>query len=317
MTYAQYGTIAATDFDALAGGNPATTSGALNTVWATGAGSAGYGQSPVANVTSGQTVAAASQWANLVNYTANAASHQGSSITAVTTPASGGTITYLSAIPTNLTTIYTNRLNAATQGASSNVTTTQSTTWANSLTFTFTASFANADAARYFFNAGGQFKFTFAQPTGTTMANAYNALCTACGTLVESAPASGSAVIVGTTYTGFTKVGGSGSPTTLATNAGYYALTTANTTLFTQTTGTPVNYDTSSISLVAKTNGTQGTNSDNGNVLTFYSVWNESPSSNLTVTAGSAVTISAVYPESTYIANTWGTVTLAGSVTGT
>ena len=41
MTYAQYGTIQATDFNALAGGNPTTSSGTLNAVWATGGTTAG------------------------------------------------------------------------------------------------------------------------------------------------------------------------------------------------------------------------------------------------------------------------------------
>ena len=119
MSYAQYGLVQATDFNTLAGGDPTTTSGTLNAVWATGGTNAGYGQTALANVSVGNTVTAITQWANLVTNTANAASHQGTSITAVSAPTSGGTITYLSAIPTNLTTIYNSRLNAATQGSTS------------------------------------------------------------------------------------------------------------------------------------------------------------------------------------------------------
>ena len=83
MAYAQYGNIAAADYNALVGGDPVITSGALNTVWATGGTTAGYGQTALANVTAGTQVYAA-DWANLVNKTANAASHQGTSITSVT-----------------------------------------------------------------------------------------------------------------------------------------------------------------------------------------------------------------------------------------
>ena len=104
MTYAQFGLIQATDYNALVGGNPTTSSGTLNAVWATGGTTAGYGQTAEANVSVGDTVTS-TKWANLVNFTSNSASHQGTSITAVTAPSSGGTITYLSAIPTNLTTI--------------------------------------------------------------------------------------------------------------------------------------------------------------------------------------------------------------------
>ena len=134
MTYAQYGTIQATDFNALAGGNPTTSSGTLNAVWATGGTTAGYGQTALANVAVGDTVAA-SQWAALVGNTASAASHQGTAITSVSVPVTGGTITYLSAIPTNLTTIYTSRLNAASQGTTTANTATRATTWQAALTF--------------------------------------------------------------------------------------------------------------------------------------------------------------------------------------
>ena len=128
MSYAQYGTIEATDYNTLVGANPGSTSNRLNTVWATGSAGAGYGQTAEANVASGDTVTA-SKWANLINKTANAGSHQGSSLTAVTAPSSGGTITYLSAIPTNLATIYTNKYNASTQSGTTSNAVTVGSTW--------------------------------------------------------------------------------------------------------------------------------------------------------------------------------------------
>jgi len=83
MSYAQFASIDASDFNTLVGGNPTTTSGTLNAVWATGGGAFGYGQTALANVSAGNTVAATGQWATLVANTASAATHQGSSITAV------------------------------------------------------------------------------------------------------------------------------------------------------------------------------------------------------------------------------------------
>ena len=315
MSYAQFSLIDATDFNTLVGGNPTTTSGTLNAVWATGGSTFGYGQTALANVTVGQTVAATGQWATLVANTASAATHQGSSITAVSTPVAGGTITFLSAIPTNLTTISTSRLNAATQGSTATNTATRGTTWQNQLTFTHTATFANGDAARYFFNSGGQLKLTFAQPNGTSMANAYNSLANACGTLVLSAPTSGTITVAGTSYSGFIKIGGSGSPSPYTTNTGYYALTSSNANVFLQTTGTPAGYTTSFINVLVRSNGTQGSNGDAGSVITITTIWDEIPNG-LVVTAGSAVTLTAQAPESTNIANTWGAVTLSGSVSG-
>ena len=313
MSYAQYSEILASDLNTLIGTDPTTTANTVNTVWGTGGSAAGYGQTPVPTVNQGDEIYAVN-WANLITKTANSALHQGSGITSVTVPVTGNEIQYISAIPTNLSTIYNNRLNAAIQGTTSANTATIGSTWSTYINFTFTASFANGDAARYFFNSGGQLKFTFAQPTGNAISNVFHNLANAAGTIVLSAPASGTANIVGTSYNGVTKVGGSGTANTISTNSGYYGLTTANTTLFSQTaTGTPSGYSSSSISLIGKTNGTQGTHGDNGSVLTFYSVWQESPTTGSIVAAGGNMTITAVYPETSNIGNTWGTVSLTAT----
>jgi hypothetical protein len=318
MSYAQFGTVQATDFNTLVGGNPTTTSGTLNAVWATGGGAAGYGQTALANVTAGQTVASTGQWSTLVANTASAATHQGSSITAVTAPVAGGTITYLSAIPTNLTTIYTNRLNAATQGSTSTSTVTTTSTWSDKATWTQTATFANGDAARYFFNSGGQLKLTMSHPSGTGINLLLNALAFNVGTLVLSAPSSGTITVASTAYTGFTKIpssppGGS-TPSPYLTNNGYYALTAANANVFLQTASTgPSAYLSTNINVLIKSNGTQGSNSDAGSVITIYTVWDEIPNG-FAVATGSTVTLTAQAPETTNLANTWGTITLAGSV---
>jgi hypothetical protein len=314
MSYAQYGTIQATDFNTLAGGNPTTTSGTLNAVWATGGTTAGYGQTALANVSAGNTVAATGQWATLVANTASAASHQGSSISAVTAPASGGTITYLSAIPTNLTTIYTNRLNAATQGSTSANTVTTVATWSDVATWTHTVTFANGDAARYFFNSGGQIKVTCSHPSGTGINLLLNNLASNIGTVVMSAPTSGSITIASTSYNGMTKVGGGGNAPTISTNTGYFALTTTNASVFTQTASTgPAGYLSTNINVTIKSNGTQGSNGDAGSVITIYTKWDEIPNG-LVVATGSATTVTAQAPETTYLANSWGTITVAGSV---
>jgi hypothetical protein len=315
MTYAQYGLVQATDFNTLVGGNPTTTANTLNATWATGGTNAGYGQTAVANVSVGNTVAATSQWATLVSNTANAATHQGSSITAVSTPVAGGTITFLSAIPTNLQTIYSNRLNASIQGSTSANTATTVGTWSDVATFTHTVTFANGDAARYFFNSGGQLKITCSHPSGTGINLLLNNLASNVGTVALSSPTSGSATIAGVSYNGVTKVGGGGNSPTISTNTGYYALTTANATVFTQTASTgPAGYLSTFIRVIAKSNGTQGSNGDAGSVITIYTVWDEIPNG-LVVASGSATTVTAQAPETTYLANSWGTISVTGSVT--
>lgn len=313
MSYAQYGTIQATDFNTLVGANPGNTVNALNTVWATGSASAGYGQTAIANVASGDSVTA-SKWAALVSNTASAASHQGSSISSVTAPVSGGTITYLSAIPTNLSTIYSNKLNAASQGSTTSNYVVTASSWSSVATFTQTVTFANGDAARYFFNSGGQIAMSMTHPTGTGINLLLNNLASNVGTVVLSAPTSGTATIAGTSYSGVTRVGGGGNSPTVATNSGYYSWTTSNANVYYQTASTgPSGYLSTNINIFVKTNGTVGSNGDVGNVITIYTVWDEIPNG-LAVSSGSNVVLTIRPPETANIANTWGTISLAGSV---
>ena len=316
MSYAQFSLIDATDFNTFVGGNPTSTANTLNATWATGSGTAGYGQTAVANVAAGQSIAASSQWAALVSNTASAATHQGSSITSVSTPVSGGTITFVSAIPTNLSTIYTSRLNAATQGATSANTATFGSTWSQVLTFTHTATFASGDAARYFFNSGGQLKITCSHPPGIGINLLFSNLASNVGTIVLSAPTSGTVSIAGTSYNGITKIGSDGNAPTIDSTKGSYGLTTGNATVCTQTASTgPSGYLSTFIRVIVKSNGTQGSNGDAGSVITVYTIWDEVPDG-LVVSSGSATTLTAAAPETTNIANTWGAITLSGTVSG-
>lgn len=316
MSYSQFNLIEASDFNALVGGNPTTTANTLNATWSTGGGAAGYGQTAVANVAVGQTVASASQWNALVVNTANAATHQGSSISSVTAPTSGGVVTFLSAIPTNLQTVYGNRLNAATQGSTTSNAVTYNSTWSNALTFTHTATFANGDAARYFFNSGGQIKMTVSHPNGTGIDLLFTNLASNVGTVAMSAPTSGSVTIAGISYNGITKVGGGGNSPTIDATKGYYGLTTSNANVFTQTASTgPSSYLGTFIRFIVKSNGTQGSNGDAGSIVTIHTIWDEVPDG-LVVSSGSVTTMTLTAPETTNLANSWGAVSLAGTVTG-
>jgi hypothetical protein len=315
MSYAQFGLIEASDYNTLAGGNPVTSSGRINTVWATGGGSAGYGQTALANVSVGSSVLA-SNWANLVNTTANSALHQGTGITSVTAPSAGNTITFNSAIASNLTTIYNSRLNAAAQGGTSANTVTRGSSWSSSLTFTQTVTFASGDAARYFFNAGGQLAITCSHSDTSTPINVlFNGLASNIGTVVLSAPTSGTITIASTSYNGVTKVGGGGNSPTISSNNGYYALTTSNANVFTQTASGSGTYVNSFIRLILASNGTQGSNGDAGSVITLYTVWDEVPDGS-PVANVSTTTLTVRPPSTTYIANTWGAISLSGSVSG-
>jgi hypothetical protein len=313
MTYAQYNLIEASDFNNLIGNNPGNTANALNTTWAVGYGNAGYGQQQVANVAIGYTVANI-DWATLINNTANSAVHQGSPITNVTPPSGGNTIAYIAAVTNNLTTIYNNRLNAAAQNpVPVSNTVTSVNTWTSNLVFTQIASFANADAARYFFNAGGQLAITCDHPTGNSINNIFHGLAANIGSVTLSSPTSGVISVAGNSFSGISKLGGAGQTPSIVPNNGYYALTTSNANVFTQTDGVDSTYSSSYINIRVKSNGTQGSYGDAGNVITFYTTWQELPTGT-TVTAGTTTTLTAIYPSTSKLANTWGTVTLQGSL---
>ena len=316
MSYAQNGLIEATDFNNLVGAAVETGANKLNTTWSTGGTTAGYGQTAVSQVSGGDTVVATGQWNALVTNTASSATHQGSSITSVTAPTAGTTVTYLSAIPTNLTTIYTNRRNAASQGSTIADTATRASSWQNGLTFTHTITFASGDAARWFFNSGGQIKMTASHPSGSGINLLFSDLASDTGTVTMSAPNSGTISIASTNYSGITKVGGGGNTPTVDANKGYFGLSTSNATAFTQLADSgPSGYLSSFIRYIVKSNGAQQSNGDTGSVITIYSVWDEIPN-DLVASASSAVTCTVQLPETTNLSASWGTPSISGAVSG-
>ena len=317
MTYAQYSTIETTDlYNTLTGNGTPPSAPGLAATWNASTGSAGYGQNGPATVqiATGNSIRA-SEWANLVNYTGYCASHQGTAITSVSAPVAGGTIAYISAIPSNLLTIYNSRLNAVSTGTSFYTTTQTSTSWSSVATFTQTATFANGNAARYFFNSGGQLQISCAHSSGTSGINLlFNNLASNIGAVILSAPSSGSISVAGSSYTGITKVGGGGSTPTTLPNNGYYALTGANANVFTQLASTgPSGYLSTFIRILVKSNGTQGVLGDAGSVITFTTLWDEVPDG-YTVSPGCQTFLVCRPPLADWISNTWGTITLAGSV---
>lgn len=322
MTYSSGSLIVATDYNGFAN----DTAGAnINSIWATGTTDAGYGQSSLATVAATNTITA-TQWASLVNTISSLGSHQGTAITARTAPTAGNIINILAALNTDLTTLTTNRGNAAASGAqftgwsgtNSNTGGKGSGAW--TMTFTNTVTFASANAARYFFNAGGLVKIQVSKTsTGNTGDPQWNTLAnTLCGAIWISGRVNGAAqTIAGTSYTGTTKIGGSGSPTTLATTTGWYQLTagagaTAVYKQFSATAPYTANYIQHTL---AKSGGSDA--------LTISTTWvnpEGDPISGGTAASGAtpgtaACTIVTYYPpSSTYLTTAaWGTPTVAAT----
>lgn len=324
MTYSSGGLIQASDYNNFVGNSTAQ----FNRVWSTGSGDFGWGQSSISTVSVGATVTA-TNWATLVNNLAAAGSHTGQAITSRTAPVTGNVIAILANVQTDINNLTTSRGNAAASGTqftgwtgtSSKTTATGSgkTSW--TITFTHTITWASADAARYFFNAGGRIKWeTSKTSVGTEADDEWNDLA---NTLVGDIFITGGTstqTIAGTAYTGVTKVGGTGSPSTLLTTAGWYNLATTDTIIYQQFADT-FPYNGQYIRLAARTAGT-GTQLiltttwvDPGSVAPYAADNISGGTATTGITFGTAPATVVTYfpPSSTNLSNSWGTPTVAAT----
>jgi len=302
-----------------ANGTPNNTNNNVNTVGATGAGDRGYGQTGISAVTAGTTISA-TQWATMLNDIVTYKDHQGSTITAISNPITGDPISAYAALTGNIATITTNRLNAAASGTPITVggIEIRTTSWVNSVTMPMTVTFGSAEQLRFFFNAGGRITVAFSRTGGTvdTANTGWSSLCTACGTINMTGEGV-SKTIAAVAYTGTTKIGGSGSPTTLLTATGVSDLIATDTEIFKQFDSAYL-YTPNFISINAKVSGA---------VLTLTVRYDDAHAQrdNVDTTPWSidepidgflTTTVTAVPPSTTYIASTWGTPTLAGTSSG-
>ena len=138
-----------------------------NTVLSTGSGDTGYGQPAISTVAASQVITA-TQWSTLLSKIQSLADHQGTSLNSITNPVAGDIISAFGTISSNITLVQQNRLSV--NGFSADQVNTRSRTshWFQKVTMLFTASFANTDSARFFFNAGGQLRYSFSRSGGTT-----------------------------------------------------------------------------------------------------------------------------------------------------
>jgi hypothetical protein len=331
MTYSSGGLIQATDYN----GFVSTTAGAnLNDVWSTGSGDKGWGQTAVSTVSATNTVTA-TQWASLVNTLASAGNQTSSTLTARTAPTAGQTINILAALNTDLTTVTTNRGNAAASGTeygvftgtTSKTTATGSGQAAWTITFTHTITFPSANQARYFWNAGGIVRIKYGKSSTGTDADAdWNLLAGQCGSINLTGRVNGATqTIAAQAYTGTTRLSGTGgTQTTLATTTGWYNLTTSPATIF-QLNDAVAPYSTNFIR-------TQAT-ATSSTVLTLVTVWSDdgtgvvgstanisggtgvsSPATAIGAATAPTTLVTYIPPSSATLSNSWGTPAIAASV---
>lgn len=315
MTYSVGGTIQGSDYNGFAGGNGGTAnvSGQLNTVLGTGYGNAGYGQTAVSNVTVITDTVAATQWTTLVNGVDKVRKHQSAAgYSNLATYTAGSLINATNNISGALTTAYSSRLTYAAQGSTltgstfSPVFTLPNQLAGTTFSISRVASFASADAARYFFNAGGQLNFVVTGVTNTGGTTRGASLATLAATNFGSKKM-GAVDCVARTGTGGTV------NTDGTTGTGYYSLTSTNVAK-TQITSTTATYTGDVVYLYGKSNGTQGSNGDKGSTVTLSmdlvsatQTGGFNDSINITVNHR----VDVIYPSSTFLANTWGSVTIS------
>jgi hypothetical protein len=270
----------------------------VNATNATGSGTRGYGQPVVAAVSAGSTITA-TQWVTLLTPISEMASHQGTSITSITNPVLGNTIAAFTALNANITAVTGDgRFNAAASGNDGSVSSVTTNTWTSSAVLTKTFTFASATQLRYFFNAGGMLRFSWSRAGGTsnTQNTAWSNLFNACGVIVLTGDAN-SKSIAGATLTGTTKIGGSGSPTTLRTNLGLQNFTTS-TVLFAQP-AVGSGYTTNNISFAASISGA---------VVTIITTLSDGSGGFTDSVNGTLTQISTIRePSGTHLDVTWGT----------
>jgi hypothetical protein len=269
MSYASGGLIQAADFNGIANG----TSGAnIAWVWGTGYGNVGYGQSTTAltSLSSGAQVTAA-QWSSMLAVLNNALGHQrgaGAQLGPLNYT-TGQTITYFANVTGAASAInqaaniaaFSSQGTTATGGTFSPGIAAATATAYNAYYATRTVTFASGDAARYFFNAGGQLNLVIISVAVTTASARSNDAQTLIATNVG-----GFSAFRNTTGGG--KTGTGGTTNTNSTTIGYRNLTTAQQTLVDITSST-ASYTTDVANIRVRSNGTVGTAGDTGSIIYF------------------------------------------------
>ena len=307
MTYESGGIISASDYNTLINGT-----NKFNKTWSTGSGDAGYGQTAVTTKTAGDIVTA-TEWASLINKLNIVRTHQTGAGTGVAAVVSGDIVEYQIGVDDGVDTAYTNRLQFNAQGT----TTTDAGTTHNpndadgvaTFTFTRTATFSSGDAARYFFNAGGELNLVLtagANTGGTSRGAQALAMVTACGGVAD--------------FRATTNGGRTGSGETETTNdltIGYYDLTTSNQVIsrVDESGAAYTPYTADYITVAVKSNGVQGANGDVGTIITWTITLEAAATGaggfNDDINVSFTSALNVTYPETASgLSNTWGTVTI-------
>ena len=324
MAYTAGDTILDDEYNTFATGNAAgtgdTSAASINTIWGTGTGDKGYGQSNTVAAVSAGSAVTATQWTTLLARLNSIRQHQGTTINIASFSVSAGdAIAAIANLSADITTLY----NARTTAASANIT--DSTTahdftssWNSTVTATSTVTFSGGDEARYFFNAGGYIKLNPSLSDATGRNANWKYLLDEVGDLK----------LLASTFTrSFSNessgygAGGDNSPTTHASSTGYYDLSNStDTSMFKYTIDDAFGYGNYRANYyeVKMNPGADhaDANGNNGNVITVKQIFadDHTNASDTSVTGDIAAPITIGKPNTTQLASdVIGTVTVSNT----
>lgn len=243
----------------------------VNSLWGTGFGSRGYGQLSTLPAVTTNTKVTAAQWNNLISRINELRRHQiGESAWTAINPSAvvGDPITVYSSIDSALNSCYAERMSAYRNAADIQSVPAPPYEWntGENGQITITASWADPDQVRYFFNAGGKIRLTMSSGynDGTLRGLEWSGIVNSLGTLEI---ASTSSIRYG---------GNPASPNLVSNSLGYWDLQTGNQTLV-SLGPVQIEYGTygsgygaeDSMTVRARSNGLQGSRGDNGDEITF------------------------------------------------
>jgi hypothetical protein len=280
----------------------------INSIWGVGNGNIGYGQSTtLSNVTVGTSVTS-TQWSTMISRLNSILTHQLGSGSGITAPVTGDTITILNNLSTRLASARANVALFTTQGTTvtgSNDATNPSAGATSAFSYfrDCNVTFASANAARYFFNGGGQINFVCSavDNAGTTRSATLRDMINQVGGL--------------TAFRQNTNGGRSGAGGTIITNdttKGYRQLI-LNTPITLVDNNVAGIYSAHNVVLQVFTDSSDTTNGANGTKVIFRLVMTAPAddafggSINITLTMRADI----VHPETTNLTNTWGTPTIS------
>jgi hypothetical protein len=265
----------------------------------------------------------------LINNLNSIRTHQTGSGSGITAVVSGNKIDYLSNLSTVITAAYTSRLAFASNSAvSTAVGGSLSTAWTvtvappssnppgggssvTNVTRAFGArcTFASADQARYFFNAGGRLKLNLSGTQNSSTTARTNNIISLLGY------AGGVATFGANTNGG--RTGGGATVVTNDTTDGYYTSTFNSNNTIIDITGTTSNYTSDKIYVYVNPNGNQGSYNGNGTNVDFWVVMQSfSGGDNGTYSFDDSFGVNVIrtvdisFPSTTNLSNTWGAVTV-------